>query len=64
MGDLARLLTYHDHHGYRGEARRLYAEMAEADRAWEGADLAAARDACPNHLDFATLLPRAARHLA
>jgi uncharacterized protein len=64
LGDLARLLTYHDHHGYRGEARRLYAEMAEAERDWEGADLVAARDACPNHLDFATLLPRAARHLS
>ena len=30
LGDLTRLLTYHDQYGYRGEARRLYAELARA----------------------------------
>ncbi len=64
LGDLTRLLTYHDQYGYRGEARRLYAGMPEPLRNWEGADLEAARQACPNKLDFATLLPRAVRHLA
>jgi len=58
LGNLTRLLTYHDHHGYRGEARRLYAQLPDAARDWAGADLEAARQACPNKLDFARLLPR------
>jgi aryl-alcohol dehydrogenase-like predicted oxidoreductase len=59
LGNLTRFLTYHDHHGYRAEARRLYAELGDAARDWRGADLEAARQACPNRLDFARLLPRA-----
>jgi predicted aldo/keto reductase-like oxidoreductase len=59
LGNLTRFLTYHDHHGHRAEARRLYAELGETARDWHGADLQAAREACPNHLDFAKLLPRA-----
>jgi uncharacterized protein len=59
LGNLTRFLTYHDHHGYRGEARRLYSELSDAARDWTGADLEAARQACPNKLDFAKLLPRA-----
>jgi len=62
--DLTRLLTYHDQYGYRGEARRLYAELADAQKSWQGADLEAARDACPSRLDFARLLPRVDRDLA
>jgi predicted aldo/keto reductase-like oxidoreductase len=64
LGNLTRLLTYHDHHGYRGEARRLYADMTEAARDWAGADLEAARQACPNKLDFARLLPQVDKTLA
>ncbi|HEX8200878.1 MAG TPA: aldo/keto reductase [Isosphaeraceae bacterium] len=64
LGDLTRLLTYHDHHGYRGEARRLYAELTEPERDWHGADLESARRCCPNHLDFARLLPRVDRDLS
>jgi predicted aldo/keto reductase-like oxidoreductase len=63
LGNVTRFLTYHEHHGYRGEARRLYAELPEAARDWTGADLEAARQACPNKLDFASLLPRAERLL-
>ncbi|MGO9463701.1 MAG: aldo/keto reductase [Isosphaeraceae bacterium] len=59
LGDLTRFLTYHDHHGYRAEARRLYAGLGDAARDWRDADLEAARQACPNQLDFAKLLPRA-----
>jgi aryl-alcohol dehydrogenase-like predicted oxidoreductase len=58
LGNLTRFLTYHDHHGYRAEARRLYAELPQSARDWAGADLEAARHACPNKLDFAKLLPR------
>jgi uncharacterized protein len=59
FGNLTRFVTYHDHHGYRAEARRLYAKLDDAARDWHGADLQAARQACPNQLDFARLLPRA-----
>jgi hypothetical protein len=64
LGDLTRFLTYFEHHGYRSEARRLYGELTPAERDWAGADLAAARKACPNGLDFARLLPRVDEHLA
>jgi uncharacterized protein len=59
LGNLTRFLTYHEHHGYRAEARRLYAGLADAARDWQGADLEAARQACTNLLDFAKLLPKA-----
>jgi predicted aldo/keto reductase-like oxidoreductase len=59
LGNLTRFLTYHEHHGYRDEARRLYSGLSDAARDWTGADLEAARHACPNKLDFAKLLPKA-----
>ncbi len=64
LGDLTRYLTYHEHHGIRSEARRLYAELTEAERDWSAANLDAAQAACPNHLNFTGLLPRAVRNLA
>lgn len=64
LGDVTRYLTYHEHHGYRGEARQLYAELTEAERDWSGADLEAARAACPSRLDFAKLLPEADKLLS
>jgi aryl-alcohol dehydrogenase-like predicted oxidoreductase len=64
LGDLTRFLTYHEHHGLRAEARRCYEELAAEARDWSGADLEAAREACPNHLDFAKLLPEVGRRLA
>jgi aryl-alcohol dehydrogenase-like predicted oxidoreductase len=64
LGNLTRFLTYHEHHGYRSEARRLYAELPEAARDWKAADLAAARAACPSRLDFARLLPEVDRLLS
>src|SRR6185312_9131076 len=64
LGNLTRFLTYHEHHGDRTEARRQYAALTSKARDWSGADLEAARLACPNGLDFAKLLPEAERHLA
>jgi hypothetical protein len=64
LGDIVRYLTYHEHHGYRSEARRNYRELTDGERDWQGADLAAAQTACPNQLDFARLLPEADHHLA
>jgi predicted aldo/keto reductase-like oxidoreductase len=63
LGDLTRLLTYHEQYGHRTEARRLYEALPRVLRDWQGADLEAARQACPNRLDFAALLPRADRCL-
>ena len=64
LGDLTRYLTYHERHGARSEARKLFAELPEASRDWKGADLAAAQAACPNHLNFSELLPKIERYLA
>jgi aryl-alcohol dehydrogenase-like predicted oxidoreductase len=64
LGNLTRFLTYHEHHGDRSEARRLYAELSPEARDWSGADLDAARGACPARLDFARLLPQVERQLA
>ena len=64
LGELTRLLTYHDHYGFRSDARRLYAALDESARDWKGADLEAARQACHNKLDFAGLLPRVDSELA
>ena len=47
----------HEHHGTRADARQRYAALPPEARDWSGADLAAARAACPNRLDFAKLLP-------
>jgi len=63
LGNLTRFLTYHEHHGYRAEARRFYAELPESARDWKEADLVAAQAACPNHLNFSKLLPKVRRHL-
>jgi hypothetical protein len=58
------LLTYHEHHGYRALARSQYARLSKEECDWSGADLEAARLACPNRLDFARLLPEVDRNLA
>jgi hypothetical protein len=64
LGNLTRFLTYHEHHGIRSEARRQYAQLSEEARDWSGADLEAARAACPNKLNFAALLPEVDKRLA
>jgi predicted aldo/keto reductase-like oxidoreductase len=63
LGDLTRFLTYHEHHGARRWAREAYATLTEEERNWHGADLDAARAACPTKLDFAELLPEVDRLL-
>ena len=64
LGNLTRFLTYHEHLGNRSEARLQYARLDAEARDWSGADLNAARAACPSGLDFAALLPRVDKHLA
>jgi uncharacterized protein len=63
LGDLTRLLTYHEHHRARRWAREAYAQPTEDERDWHGADLEAARAACPTNLDFARRLPEVDRLL-
>jgi predicted aldo/keto reductase-like oxidoreductase len=64
LGNLTRFLTYFEHHGLRAEARRQYADLPPEAKDWSGADLEAARAACPGRLDFARLLREVDRHLA
>jgi hypothetical protein len=59
LGNLTRFLTYHEFHGDRVDARNAYAALSFEARNWAGADLEAARQACPSKLDFAKLLPKA-----
>jgi aryl-alcohol dehydrogenase-like predicted oxidoreductase len=64
LGNLTRFLTYYQHHGDRALARSEYAALPEEARDWSGADLEAARAACPNKLNFAKLLPAVKEYLA
>jgi predicted aldo/keto reductase-like oxidoreductase len=64
LGNLTRFLTYHEHHGERALARELFEALPAEARDWSGADLEAARAACPNRLDFARLLPQVEKYLA
>ncbi len=64
LGNLTRFLTYYKQYGDRAVARREYAKLAAEARDWSGADLEAARAACPDRLDFANLLPEVNQHLA
>lgn len=64
LGNLTRFLTYFTRYGDRAEARREYAKLAAEARDWSGADLEAARAACPDRLDFARLLPQVDEYLA
>jgi predicted aldo/keto reductase-like oxidoreductase len=64
LGNLTRFLTYYKKLGDRAEARRQYAMLSAEARDWSGADLEAARAACPDGLDFAALLPEVDEHLA
>jgi predicted aldo/keto reductase-like oxidoreductase len=64
LGDLARFYTYHEDHGMRSMARDEYAALPSEERNWQGADLAAAREACHHKIDFARLLPEVDRLLS
>lgn len=64
LGVLTRYLTYHEHLGDRAMARSQYAKLTEEAKDWSDADLTAAQKACPNNLDFSSLLPKAKDLLA
>jgi aryl-alcohol dehydrogenase-like predicted oxidoreductase len=58
LGSLTRYLTYAVDDGNDELARRLYRELPAELRDWQGADLDAARAACPAKLDFQSLLAK------
>jgi uncharacterized protein len=64
LGNITRFLTYHQTLGDRAHARSEYAKLSAEARDWSGADLEAARQACPSRLNFAHLLGEAEKHLA
>ncbi len=64
LGNITRYLTYHQGLGDRAHARSEYAKLSDEARDWSGADLEAAREACPSRLNFAHLLSEAEKHLA
>ncbi len=64
LGDLTQFLAYREHLHAMVEAGPMVRRALARGRDWSGADLEAARAACPNKLDFAKLLPEADRHLA
>ncbi len=64
LDDLARLLTYYEHYGYRSEARRQFDALSAESRDWSDANLDAAEAACPNHLKFSKILPKLDQYLA
>jgi predicted aldo/keto reductase-like oxidoreductase len=59
-----RYLMYHDSYGKRDQARALYQALPEAARRVDSLDFEAASAACPNGLDLAQHLKRAAQILA
>lgn len=59
-----RFLSYYEAYGERDKARRLFRELAPAERSLDGVDLSAAVDACPRHIDIAARLRRAHQVLA
>lgn len=59
-----RYLMYHDSYGKQAEARALYQALPEAARQVGDVDLAPASRACPNGLNVAQLVERAARVLS
>ena len=54
---------YHDSYGQKAEARALYRALPAEARRLEGADLTAARRACPHGVDVEAKLLRARRVL-
>lgn len=63
VATLLRYLMYHDSYGKQAEARALYQALPDAARRLEGVDFSSASRACPNGLDVAQLVERAARVL-
>ena len=60
IGATLRSVMYHDAYGQPDEARRRFAELPAEARRLEGVDFAPANAACPNGVDVAAHMKRAA----
>jgi len=61
IGTTMRYLMYHDVYGDREHAQRLFAELPAAQRRLSGIDFSGANRACPNGIDVAHHMQRAAQ---
>jgi hypothetical protein len=61
IGATMRYLMYHDHYGETEKARELFGALPEPARRLSGVDFSRANAACPNGVDVASHMERAAR---
>jgi hypothetical protein len=64
IGTTLRYLMYHDAYNEPEKARNLYAQLPETARRIEDVDFSKAVELCPNGVDIATHMKRAAKTLA
>jgi uncharacterized protein len=64
VGTTMRCLMYHDAYGDPERARRVFSELPPAARKLDGVDFRPANRACPNGVDVAAHMARAAKLLA
>lgn len=63
IGTTMRYLMYHDHYGETDKAKELFAKLPDGARRLEHMDFSKANAACPNGIDVAAHMERAARVL-
>lgn len=63
VGTTLRYLMYHDSYDEQGRARELFAQLPEEARHIEGVDYTRAAELCPNGIDIAAHMQRAAKVL-
>jgi predicted aldo/keto reductase-like oxidoreductase len=61
IGATMRYLMYHDVYGQDELARELFSQLPEPAKALDGTDFAGANRACPNGIDVAHHMARAAK---
>lgn len=61
VGTLMRYLMYHEVYGEQANAQRLFSELPAAERRLSGVDFRGATAACPNGIDVAAQMQKAAK---
>lgn len=64
IADTLRIFSYHEAHGDHARAKRLFGELPEVARRFQGVDFSAAQNACPQGIDIAQRLELATRALS